>query len=111
MTASTSRWLTWTPTKIVGTIEKGPEMGPSEPSKPGSGGFGSPSWGVLPMIDGAGPKTPLSADLVSGKLDPLWGDPCPCGSREWWKMRGPVLECKACGRSVRSEYLATGGRP
>ena len=86
-------------------------MDPSEPSKPGSGGFGGPSRGTLPIIEAVGAEAPSSADFVSGKLDPLWGDPCPCGSREWWKMDGPMLECKDCGRLVRSEYLATGGRP
>src|SRR4051812_38586590 len=108
MTSSTSRWLTWTPTGIAGTIAKGPELGPSEPSKLGSGGFGSPSRGTLPIIDTVGRLTP---HLGSGELDPLWGDPCMCGSREWLKMPGPMLECKDCGRIVRSEYLATGGRP
>ena len=108
---SSSRWLTWIPTRIAGTIEKGPDLGPSEPSKLDSGGFGSARRGALPIIKAASQETPLSVDFVSGKLDPLWGDPCPCGSREWLKMPGPMLKCKDCGRIVRSEYLATGGRP
>jgi len=42
-------------------------------------------------------------------FDPLWGDPCPCGSSDWWKLPGPVLECQTCGCLVRSKYLASGG--
>jgi len=41
-------------------------------------------------------------------FDPLWGDPCPCGSREWRKLPGPILECQACGGLVRSRYLVCG---
>lgn len=57
--------------------------------------------------DGSGP----AADYWRARpvLDPLWGDLCPCGGREWRKLDGPKLECALCHRVVRSEYLVKGG--
>jgi hypothetical protein len=54
--------------------------------------------------DGTGPGSGVRRRRVD--LDALWSDPCPCGSREWWKLGGQVLRCKGCGHRFRSDYLA-----
>jgi hypothetical protein len=121
---STSRWLTWTPQRTTEIIEKSLEPRPSKPPKPGFEGFEGSSLGSFSIMEAKEPEiVPLpvayfqqhdgsglgSLQQRRGKPDPLWGDPCACGAREWRKLAGPRLECKACGCVVRSEYLAKGG--
>jgi hypothetical protein len=110
---SPSRWLTWTPEASMMQKTSDPEL--TKPTKPGFVSFVSPHVGASPIIERAKLESEESVTRTwpvkrqsRQDFDPLWGDPCPCGSREWWKLPGPILECKACGRSARSEYLARG---
>jgi hypothetical protein len=116
MTTS-SRWLSWTPPRPIGTIGSRSDLSPSEPSKPSFGGLEGLSPSMFPIIEATTPDTipiasraraeeALSHVQEHHQLDPLWGDSCRCGAREWRKMAGPMLRCIACGRIATSEYLA-----
>jgi hypothetical protein len=87
-----SRWLTWTPEAPI--IEKTPNPPLPKLTKPDCVSSVSAHLDPFPIIEPAG-------GAPKGDPDPMMGDPCPCGSREWWKLAGPTVECKACGRTVR----------
>jgi hypothetical protein len=128
---SLSRWLNWTPGMPITGEDRYAEL--TKPPKPEFVSFVSCATGpsaaievtvrqvvflpvpcvcsekLLPHFrhhDGSGPETDHWRAPV---LDPLWGDACPCGGREWRKLDGPKLECALCRRVVRSEYLVKGG--
>lgn len=121
MSTSTSRWLTWIPPTTSEIRETRLDVEPPKPSKHGCEGFEGSSADTFSIIEPTEPKatphferrdeTECGLDRPLDKVDPLWGDPCPCGSRDWRMMSDAMLECIVCGKVVRSDYLATGGRP
>jgi len=104
---SPPRWLTWTPEASI--MEKTPVPELTKPTKPDFVSFVGPKVGAFPIIEASEfEQSPIRTWPFERQprqdFDPLWGDPCPCGFREWWKLPGPVLKCKACGCVVQSKY-------
>ncbi len=130
-TLSMQRWLTWTPASMLTSASL--ELSPPEPPKPSFGGFGGASPAISRIVSDAEPAVqplPTASEVepqgcagrtqpraMSGDtsqralaLDPLWGHPCNCGSRDWRRVESnSKLECLMCGQLVRSMYLAGGG--
>jgi hypothetical protein len=47
----------------------------------------------------------ITHDARNGSFDPLLGDPCPCGSRDWHQLSGRMLMCDGCGRKVVTAWI------
>jgi hypothetical protein len=109
-----SRWLTWTPGRSNEITDKQLEPEPSKLPKPGFEGFGGSRPGKFSVIEQRfhyhnGNVSRNSDRPRREALDPLWGDPCSCGGRDW-RRKGwsPNLQCLDCGRVVHSDYLHNG---
>jgi hypothetical protein len=110
---SISRWLTWTPPRTTETTGKCLEPEPSKPPKSPFEGFGGRCSGVPAFVEARFRKN-VEDDRDKQRsiaCDPLWGDPCSCGGRDWHRKElDPNLQCLNCGRVVYSHYLDGGQR-
>jgi hypothetical protein len=110
---SVSRWLTWTPLRrTIDVLGKHLELELPKPPKMLSEGFGGWSWDSSSISEQRIHKNGRDDRVheLPVTLDPLWGDPCSCGGRDWHRIaRSPHLECLTCGRVVYSDYLDKGG--
>ena len=73
--------------------------------------YPAPAPKTFPHFQHQDGTSPGALQQPRAEFDPLWGDPCSCGSRDWQRKGCSAnLECLRCGGVVHSEYLATGGK-